>query len=148
MSQINDNSNHNKKKRVKGKSSGGSGRGNEAQFWTNPQFLVSLVDVDPNDNENMATVIVSLLQKYTREKRTQNKGESCEEFIQFRLYRILAEADAQKAKRSGTRLYASQLERCATSGPYINLREVTKRFRTSRVFFKIFYIVVVNLLTN
>lgn len=117
---------------VKGKTSGGSGRANEASFWTNPQFLITLADVDPNDNENMATVIVSLLQKYTREKRTQNKGESAEEFIQFRLYRILKEEDAKQAKQTGKRLYASQLERCATSGAYINLREVTKRFRTGK----------------
>lgn len=115
--------------RLKGKSSGGSGRSNEASYWTNPQFLITLSDVDPNDNENLATVIVSLLQKYTREKRTQNKGQSCEEFIQFRLYRILTDADAKQAKQTGKRLYASQLERCATSGPYINLREVTKRYR-------------------
>lgn len=119
-----------KKKRVKGKSSGGSGKSNEASFWQNPQFLITLTDVDPEDNENLSTVIISLLQKYTREKRTQNKGESCEEFIQFRLYRILADSDAQQAKQTGKRLYASQLERCGTSGPYINLREVTKRFRT------------------
>lgn len=115
---------------MKGKSSGGSGKSNEAAYWTNPQFLISLVDVDPDDNENMATVIISLLQKYTREKRTQNRGESCEEFIQFRLYRILSDEDAENAKKTGQRLYASQLERCGTSGPYINLREVTKRFRT------------------
>jgi hypothetical protein len=115
---------------VKGKSSGGSGRSNEATFWTNPQFLVTLTDVDKEDNENMATLIISLLQKYTREKRTQNKGESAEEFIQFRLYRILADKDAEEAKRTGKRLYASQLERCGTSGAYINLREITKRFRT------------------
>lgn len=115
--------------RVKGKSSGGSGRTNEAAFWTNPQFLITLTDVDPDDQENMATIIISLLQKFTREKRTQNKGESSEEFIQFRLYRILSDTDAQQAKKTGQRLYASQLERCGTSGPYINLREVTKRFR-------------------
>lgn len=131
-------------KRVRGKSSGGSGRTNEAAFWTNPQFLVTLDDVDPEDNENMSTLIVSLLQKYTREKRTQNKGESCEQFIQFRLYRILADSDAEQAKKTGKRLYASQLERCATSGPYINLRDITKRFRigiTNLVFFCLFFLI-------
>lgn len=118
-----------KTNRIPGKSSGGSGADNAASFWQNPQFLLTLTDVDPDDNENMATVIVSLLQKYTREKRTQNSGESCEEFIQFRLYQILNDRDAQEAKRTGLRLYASQLERVSTSGSYINLREVTKRLR-------------------
>lgn len=90
-----------------------------------------MTDVDPGDNEHMSTLVISLLQKYTREKRIHNNGESCEEFIQFRLYRIINEKDAEQAKRTGQRLYASQLERCGTSGPYINLREITKRFRTA-----------------
>jgi hypothetical protein len=77
----------------------------------------------------MATVIVSLLQKYTRQKRTVNKGESAEEFIQFRIYKILNPKDAENAIKTGQRLYASQLERVAVSGPYINLREVTLRLR-------------------
>ena len=86
--------------------------------------------MDPLDNENMATVIISLLQKNTRQRRTQNSGQSCEEFVQFRLYRILNLADVEAAKKTGKRLYASQLERVGVSGPYINLREVTHRFRT------------------
>lgn len=98
-------------------------------YWTNPQFLITLTDYDPQDNENMATVVIALMQKYTREKRTLNRGESCEEYIQFRLYRVLNERDALQAKQTGGSLYANQLERCGTSGPYINMREVTKRFR-------------------
>jgi hypothetical protein len=100
-------------------------------YWTNPQFLITLKDNDPDDQENMATIIIALMQKYTREKRTQKRGESCEEFIQFRLYRILSEKDAAHAKSTGKCMSASQLERCGTSGPYMNQREVTKRFRTS-----------------
>ncbi len=116
---------------VPGKNSGGCGRTSEMMYWTNPQFLITLKDADPNDNENMATIIVSLMQKFTREKRSMNNGEQCEEFIQFRLYRVLSEKDAAYAKNTGKCLYASQLERCGVSGPYINLREVTKRFRTA-----------------
>jgi hypothetical protein len=77
----------------------------------------------------MATVVIALMQKYTREKRTLKRGESCEEFIQFRLYRVRNEKDAVNAKSTGKYLTAGQLERCGTSGPYINQREVTKRFR-------------------
>lgn len=79
----------------------------------------------------MATIIIALLQKNTRERRIQNNGEPCEEFIQFRLYRILSDDDAHLAKTTGRRLYAKSLERCATSGAYINLREVTKRLRVA-----------------
>ena len=71
------------------------------------------------------------MQKYTREQRTKNNGESCEDFIQFRLYRILNQKDADSAKKTGQRLYANQLERCGISGAYSNSREVTKRFRTA-----------------
>jgi hypothetical protein len=78
----------------------------------------------------MATIIISLLQKYTREKRSQNNGQSSEEYIQFRLYRIINQSDADQAKKTGQRLYASQLERVSTSGPYINQREITHRYRT------------------
>jgi hypothetical protein len=116
--------------RIPGRTSGGCGRLSEALYWTNPQFLITLKDQDPDDQENMATIIVALMQKYTREKRTQKRGESCEEYIQFRLYRILNERDAAYAKSTGKCLSASQLERCGTSGPYTNQREVTKRFRT------------------
>lgn len=112
-----------------GKTSGGCGKGNDPKYWTNPQFLITLTDQDPGDNENMATIIISLLQKYTRQKRTNNNGQSSEEFIQFRLYKILNAKDAESAKKNGQRLYASQLERVAVSGSYINLREVTLRVR-------------------
>lgn len=112
-----------------GESSGGCGRLDEAKFWSNPQFLVNLPDVNEKDNESMSTVVVSLLQKYSREMRSQNNGESCEEYIQFRLYRILNDSDAEVARKTGKYLYANQLERCGTTGAYINTREVTKRFR-------------------
>lgn len=79
----------------------------------------------------MSTVVISLLQKYTREERLNNKGYSTEQYIQLRLYKILNEEDADIAKKTGKYLYANQLERCGTTGAYINTREVTKRFRVS-----------------
>ena len=36
----------------------------------------------------MATLIISLMQKYTREKRSGTKGEPAEQFVQFRLHRV------------------------------------------------------------
>lgn len=112
-----------------GSTAGGCGQNNEALYWTNPQFLISLYDVDVNDDYKLVTVIVSLMQKNTRENRKNKFGESTEEFIQFRFYRIINDNDAESAKRTGMRLYASQLKRFGSSGKYINVREVTKRFR-------------------
>lgn len=46
-----------------GTSAGGCGQSNQAKFWTNPQYLITLTDVDNDDNENLATLFVSLMQK-------------------------------------------------------------------------------------
>ena len=59
-----------------------------AKFWTNPQFLVTLTDVDHDDEENLATVIIALMQKDSRLKRLKARTESAEEFIQFRLFKV------------------------------------------------------------
>jgi hypothetical protein len=73
-----------------GVSAGGCGNRDQAKFWTNPQFVLSLVDVDKDDQENLVTVFVALMQKDTRLKRVQHKSmESCEEYIQFRLYKVI-----------------------------------------------------------
>jgi len=72
---------------VIGETAGGCGQHNQAKFWTNPQFLVTLTDVDKDDNENMATVIVALMQKDSRLKRTHSDS-STEEFIQFKLFKV------------------------------------------------------------
>jgi hypothetical protein len=59
------------------------------KFWKNPQYLITLRDVDLTDNDNSATVIVSLMQKESVERRARNRGEINDEPIQFRIYRVL-----------------------------------------------------------
>jgi hypothetical protein len=49
--------------------------------------MIKLVDVDKDDNEEKATIIVALMQKNSRLKRDKS-GESSEEYIQFRIYRV------------------------------------------------------------
>lgn len=110
-------------------SAGGSGNGGDKRFWLNPQFIIKLVDVDIHDDDNLATVIIALMQKHTREKRMQRNGENAEEFVQFRLYRVINDADAENAMKSGSKLIEKQLERIGNSGNYVNKREITKRFR-------------------
>ena len=40
-------------------------------FWTNSQFRVEVVDPDEDDDENMGTIIVGLMQKDMRKKRKE-----------------------------------------------------------------------------
>jgi len=40
-------------------------------FWTNPQYRVTVVDADEGDADNTGTLIVALLQKERRIKRTE-----------------------------------------------------------------------------
>lgn len=112
-----------------GSTAGGCGRDDPSKFWTNPQFLVQLTDVDNDDNEDMATIFVSLIQKDSRLKRTETGEDSCEEYIQFKIYKINEGVEIDENKTTGLRLYGGQLERIGASGSYINAREVTKRFR-------------------
>lgn len=100
-----------------------------AKFWTNPQFIISLEDVDRDDNENLATVIISLMQKDSRLKRIATGDQTNEEYIQFRFFRIIENLDIDNFNDCRIKLYANQLERFGSSGSYINSREVTKRFR-------------------
>lgn len=81
------------------------------------------------------------MQKYTREKRTQNGGQISEDFIQFRVYRVRNADDVQKCIQTGQKFTGQQLDRIGNSGDYINKREVVARFRLSPGF----YIVVPSL---
>lgn len=91
------------------------------------------------------------MQKDYRIRRLKNK-DAQDEFIQFRLFKVpfsyvfylifkmakmktinipKVKDDVQidENKTSGLKLYANQLEKVGDSGKYINMREVTKRFR-------------------
>lgn len=114
---------------IPNKTAGGSGNGGDKRFWLNPQFVIKLVDVDLNDDEDLATVIISLMQKYTREKRIKKNGDQAEEFLQFRFYRIVNDSDPEKSIRNGVKFNEHQLQKVGNSGDYINKREITKRFR-------------------
>ena len=80
--------------------------------------------MDADDNEQKATCIISLMQKDSRLKRLKTGQDSCEEYIQFKLFKV-----KDGVETDGVRLYGSQLDRIGASGSYINSREVTKRFR-------------------
>ena len=71
-----------------GRTAGGSGVNNQAKFWTNPQYEFSISASDLT-SENSCWVIISLMQKNTRQNRIKLGLESAEEYIQFRLFRVL-----------------------------------------------------------
>lgn len=41
-------------------------------FSSNPQYYITLVDPDENDNKNMCTVIIALMVKETRRQKKQS----------------------------------------------------------------------------
>lgn len=91
---------------------------------------------DKNDIKEIS-VIISLYQKNVAERRTQKyvksyfklQNDLLGEHLQFRLFKVKTEFDAEYASRTGTRLYASQLEKYIDSGVYINQREISKKFK-------------------
>jgi hypothetical protein len=85
-----------------GVNAGGGSDG--STFWTNPQYLITLKDVDLSDNDNKATVIVSLMQKGSVERRIRNSGALKDESIQFRVYRVLNNTGAISKFRSSQNL--------------------------------------------
>jgi hypothetical protein len=60
----------------------------------------------------------------------QIKGESAEEFVQLRVFRVNDGVDLSVFQSgNGQKLYPADLERIGTSGAYINKREVTYQCR-------------------
>ncbi len=114
---------------ISGQSAGGCGQGrNSHQFWINPQYLIRLTRPDPGHND--CVIIAACMQKYTRQKRMQINGQSAEEFIQLRLYRVNDNIDVSIFQNGvGQKLYPKDLERVGTTGSYINKREVTYQHR-------------------
>uniref|UniRef100_A0AAG5DVB0 Calpain n=1 Tax=Anopheles atroparvus TaxID=41427 RepID=A0AAG5DVB0_ANOAO len=106
---------------VRGSTAGGC-RNYPDTFWHNPQYVVKLEDPDEDDDEQQCTMIVSLIQKNRRSKR--NKGIECLT-IGFALYRV--EPTDLLKKPLPKEYFTSHLS--AAKSTFINLREVTCRFR-------------------
>lgn len=114
-----------------GETAGGCGHPDKTKYWINPQFLIKLVDYGHYEEDDTCGVLIALMQKDSRLKRMHTQGDSAEEFIQFRLYKINDDVDVDENDYIGLRLYANQLTRVGGSGSYINSREVTKRFKVA-----------------
>ncbi|XP_034017711.1 calpain-3b isoform X2 [Thalassophryne amazonica] len=107
-------------------SSGGGCRNFPDTFWTNPQYHMRLYeeDDDPDDGQVACTVVVALMQKGRRMQR--NKGARLFT-IGFSIYEVPKEEIGQNQHlQKDFFLYTASKAKCKT---YINLREVTERFR-------------------
>uniref|UniRef100_A0A6Q2WS35 Calpain-3 n=1 Tax=Esox lucius TaxID=8010 RepID=A0A6Q2WS35_ESOLU len=104
---------------VRGCSAGGC-RNHPDTFWTNPQYRLRLLeeDDDPEDNEVACSFVVSLMQKNRRKDRKLGANLFT---IGFAIY----EVSPQHLQKDFFLVNSSK----ARSKAYINLREVTQRFR-------------------
>jgi calpain len=115
---------------IKNVSAGGNGQRNEPKYWTNPQYTFTINESDII-KDTKCCVIIGLMQKYTRQKRSTLNTESTEEYIQFRLYKVRNLSALQECTRTGEPIESSDLERVGSSGSYTNKREVNARFSLS-----------------
>ncbi|MBN3270900.1 CAN3 protein, partial [Polyodon spathula] len=110
---------------VRGCSAGGC-RNYPDTFWTNPQYRLRLLeeDDDPEDNEKVCTFVVSLMQKNRRKERKMGANLFT---IGFAIYEVTVWMHNNKQHMpKDFFLFNSSKARCKS---YINLREVTQRFR-------------------
>ncbi|XP_023171681.1 calpain-A [Drosophila hydei] len=91
-------------------------------FWHNPQYIITLVDPDEQDEEGNCTVIVALMQKNRRSKR--NMGMECLT-IGFAIYSLTDRDLENRPQGINFFKYKSSVGR---SPHFINTREVCARF--------------------
>ncbi|KAM3722893.1 Calpain clp-1 [Dirofilaria immitis] len=89
-------------------------------FSMNPQYRIQVTDSDPYDDDNLCTVIIAVLQKYRREMKHLGVENVP---IGFAVY------DTGNISGRLTKQYFQQHKSCARSAAFINLREITGRFR-------------------
>ncbi|XP_016129888.1 calpain-3 [Sinocyclocheilus grahami] len=112
---------------VRGCSAGGC-RNYPDTFWTNPQYRLRLLeeDDDPEDDEVACTFVVALMQKNRRKERKLGANLFT---IGFSIYEVPKEMHGNK-QHMQKEFFVSSTSK-ARSRAYINLREVTQRFRLS-----------------
>lgn len=107
---------------VPGVSAGGC-RNYLQSFWQNPQYHITLVDPDEDDEEGLCTVIIALMQKNRRSQR--NVGLDCLT-VGYAVYKLTERDLHVKPQRMNFFKYNASVAR---SPAFINLREVSCRFR-------------------
>uniref|UniRef100_A0A2K6FD50 Calpain-3 n=1 Tax=Propithecus coquereli TaxID=379532 RepID=A0A2K6FD50_PROCO len=108
---------------VRGCSAGGC-RNFPDTFWTNPQYRLKLLeeDDDPDDSEVICSFLVALMQKNRRKDRKLGANLFT---IGFAIYEVRMHGNKQHLQKDFFLYNASK----ARSKTYINMREVSQRFR-------------------
>ncbi|XP_075214527.1 calpain-A-like isoform X2 [Lycorma delicatula] len=107
---------------VRGVTAGGC-RNYLETFWHNPQYTITLTDVDEEDDEDKCTVIVGLMQKNRRSQRKM--GAECLT-IGFAVYHL---EDPENLPKPLNLEFFRTTPSVARSPSFINLREVSCRFK-------------------
>ncbi|XP_076075998.1 calpain-B-like [Mytilus galloprovincialis] len=103
---------------IRGLTAGGCGKAPyEDLFWKNPQFFITLKDVDIKDNSGLCTLIATLT-----EKEKNNKSSVA---IGFEVYNL---REFHRRPLDGESALSNNLILQKRSGNYEYNREVTKRF--------------------
>ncbi|ELU01678.1 hypothetical protein CAPTEDRAFT_182806 [Capitella teleta] len=65
---------------------------NQSAYWLNPQYFIRLTDPDEDDDEELCTLVVSLVQKFTRRRKTFEKTDDTQGAIGYDVYRVRNDA--------------------------------------------------------
>ena len=66
-------------------------------FWTNPQYRVEVTDVDDDDDENLGTLIVALMQKNRRKLKKEGQDVLT---IGYAIYKVGMELTSTNSSHS------------------------------------------------
>jgi len=91
-------------------------------FWTNPQYRINITDPDDDDDENMGTVLVGLMQKDRRKKRKEGADLLT---MGYAIYKLKDGPGGDPLDLKFFKYNAS----AAKSPAFINLREVCGRHK-------------------
>eukprot|EP00914_Ancora_sagittata_P021515 GHVO01042593.1.p1 GENE.GHVO01042593.1~~GHVO01042593.1.p1 ORF type:complete len:778 (-),score=128.21 GHVO01042593.1:745-3078(-) len=91
-------------------------------FWTNPQFRVDVTDPDDGDDEDSGTIIIGLMQKERRKKRSEGLDMLT---IGYAIYKLKEESSSGPLDVKYFKYNAS----VAKSPSFINMREICGRHK-------------------
>lgn len=121
---------------INGVSAGGC-RNNLTTFSQNPQYIITLKDHDEDDDDDLCTLIVALMQKNHRAKRKMGLDSLTIGFAIYKLEDGHFDVTDKPLSKIGFKHQALTTEffkynaSVARSPTFINLREITARFRLS-----------------
>lgn len=112
---------------VRGVSAGGCGNPPHRDlYWINPQYSVTLKESDDMDRDGKCTLIVSLLQKYSRAKRTQTRSSDTNVAMSFSLYKIKSHFNTLL---DGSNYSSRALQLQGKRTTYVSYREITEEYK-------------------